>query len=598
VSGKRRLEGKKAAPVSASPTSGRSTRLRYGPLPEVTPEVEIPYANTRATAVGPGRAVRAILDSNAWQTVMKPELDRREQERQARRKVKPAYSCEELESVFLFQYVCGLDTVRQTRAQLTSHLGAETRRLLGFDRPRQTAGQVTPLHSVPSEATLCRYRLSFAPARAGRLRSAQEADPGKAPTAFDFKRAEEQRQRAASRERAELYERLLKQFVADYAKTPEGAEAAQLLFMDGTTVSTFFTPLITRVIEYEDANGKKTKTREAQNDEARPRERCTVQPVFDEKGRPVWDGVLSEAKWDELHAQQEHRHHSRKLYWKVTAEDAGYVALGAGEVRAGPGYNIVSLIDSVGLPIGFSAGSNQPGERVLAKRLLDDVGPRVGAFPDEGVRVLSADAGFTGPEIRDRIRNLGVLDNIHPVSGSREAKTLEHEVRLTETVRRIVHKDSQRETWLADGHRNIYCECGQGQIQKRFHKTKQGRLIPRVEGDCPNCGPITVTSGDWKDVPGKWKHRSKNPGEADLTLGNPLTFTNPISKVYAKRRFAVQEGAHSILSNRFGLIRPSRRVKNLHELRVRTAMTYCVLHGIAQAQRARAAQPPGRALAA
>jgi hypothetical protein len=58
--------------------------------------------------------------------------------------------------------------------------------------------------------------------------------------------------------------------------------------------------------------------------------------------------------------------------------------------------------------------------------------------------------------------------------------------------------------------------------------------------------------------------RLQHPGgKPDLFPGNPLTFTNPISKAYAKRRFAVQEGAHNILANRFVLLREGdhRRVK-------------------------------------
>jgi len=577
----------------------RATRLRYGLLPQVTPEVEIPYANTRPSAVTPAQAVRSILDSPAWQRVMRPELDRREQARRGRKKVQPAYTCEELESVFLYQLVCGLDTLRETRAQLTSHVGQEARRLLGFNRPRQANGQVTPLHSVPSEASLCRHRLSFAPLRAGRLRSAKEAAPGEGPSVFDFKRAEEQRQRAASRERALLYERLFAEYVADYAQTPEAAEAARLLFMDGTTVKTFFTPFVTKTFVVEKDDGSKERVREPQNDAPRERVRCIARPVYDEKGRQVWDGLFSDEQWDALHASQARRSRNRKLYWQVTADGAGYVSLDAGEVRSGPGYNIVSVVDSAGLPIDFQAASNQADERESARAILDRLGPQLQRFPERGVRVLSADAGFTGHGVRDRVRNLGMLENIHPVSGSRDGRSVDHEEQRNDAERRIVHKTTRRETWLADGHRNIYCECGQGQIQKRFHRTRKGRLIPRIEGDCPNCGPITITSGDWKMVPGKWKHTSTNPGgDPDLAMGNPLTFTNPISRAYGKRRFAVQEGVHSILSNRFGLIRDRRRVKNLYELRARTAMTFCILHGIAQAQRAQAEQPPGLSLAA
>jgi hypothetical protein len=112
-------------------------------------------------------------------------------------------------------------------------------------------------------------------------------------------------------------------------------------------------------------------------------------------------------------------------------------------------------------------------------------------------------------------------------------------------------------------------------VQKRFHRTEKGRLIPRLEGQCVNCGPITITSGDWKYTEKKWKHRSTHPaGEPDLQMGNPLTFSNPIAKGLAKRRFAVQEGVHSILATRFPLLRGRQRVKYLEDVELRTAMTF------------------------
>jgi hypothetical protein len=142
------------------------------------------------------------------------------------------------------------------------------------------------------------------------------------------------------------------------------------------------------------------------------------------------------------------------------------------------------------------------------------------------------------------------------------------------------------------GHCNLFCECGQGEVQKRFHRTEKGRLIPRLEGQCVNCGPITITSGDWKYTEKKWKHRSTHPaGEPDLQMGNPLTFSNPIAKGLAKRRFAVQEGVHSILATRFPLLRGRQRVKYLEDVELRTAMTFCALHGIAYT-RAKLAEAP------
>jgi hypothetical protein len=562
----------------------KKPRVRYGPLPKLEPTVEIPYANTRRDAPTAAQVVRAILDSSAWRDVMKPVLDELQAERDNRKKVAPAYSCEELESVFLYQELAGIDTVRETRSHLTSHLGAEARQLLGFTKPRQTKGQVTALHSVPSEATLSRYRLSFAPAEAGRVANATKADvdAGNGPTLYDFKKAEVERQRAATCVRRDLYLRFFARWVEEYAKTDEGREASQVLFADGTTMLSYFKCLI-------------TDEGVPQNDEPRPRERCRVKPIFTEKGgtgQKVWDGMLTEEQWAAL----KHQDPAFRRYWKFSA-DGGYLALGAGESRFGHGYNVVDIVDSVGMPFAFGAGPNQAGERKHLFPALGQLETRLRHFPVEPskVRVFSADSGFTGFDVSNAVRDLEMLENIHPVSGFREARSVEHDARRKSKRIRIVHKDSGRETWLTDGHRNLFCECGHGEVQKKFHRTKKGRLTPRLEGQCDNCGAITITSGDWKLAGGKWKHRSKNPGGSiDLSMGNPLTFTNPISTVYAKRRFAVQEGTHSILASRFGLIRGRRRVKYNEDVELRVAMTFCALHGIAYTRAMLAKAPPAQ----
>jgi hypothetical protein len=578
------------------PQVERKTRVRHGPLPKVEPTVAIPYANTRGDAPTAAQVVRAMLDSSAFRAVIKPELDRLEAERQSRKKVKPAYTCEELESVFLYQVVCGLETVRETRAHLTSHEGAEARRLLGFDRRRQSKGQVTTMHSVPSEATLCRYRLSFAPKDAGRIRAAtrESVAAGETPTVYDFKRAEVARLRAATRARRDLYQRFLACFVEHYLKTPEADEAAHALFVDGTSLITYFNCLTTKNEEDEEdeeavpgSGGERNPV--PQNDEPRKRKRCRVKPIFDETGKMVWDGLLTEEQWEALAEQDP----TFRRYWKYSA-DGGYLSMEAGEHRGGHGYSVVSVVDADGMPLGFDVDRiNTPGERAQATKLLGELRAALALLPaDEKVRVLSADAGFTGYDVRNAIREIGLLENIHPVSGSREARSVEHDARRLGARRRVIHKDSGRDTWLTDGHCNLFCECGQGEVQKRFHRTAKGRLVPRLEGQCDSCGPITITSGDWKYSDKKWRHRVKHPGgEPELQMGNPLTFSNPISKELAKRRFAVHEGVHSILATRFPLLSGRQRIKYREDAELRVAMTFCALHAIAYA-RAKLAQAP------
>jgi hypothetical protein len=562
-----------------------NTRVRYGPLPELPAEVGIPYANTRDGALTPAHAVRAMLDSDAWRRVMKPELDARERERRARKKVEPAYTCEELESVFLYQVVAGIDTVKKTREQLTSHVGAEARRLLGFNRPRSSKGQVTRLHEVPSEATLSRYRLSFAATGAGNVPAATVGSlaAGEAPSVRDFKRAEVERQRSAIATRADLYTRFLAVWVAEYAKSAEGSSAARALFLDGTALTTLFKCRITR-------DGR------PENDEPRPRERCRVKPVLDkpkaEGGRVVWDGLLSEEQWEALKNQPA----DFRRYWAYSA-DGGFGA-GAPDSRSGHGYSVVNIVDADGLPIDFKVAPIQADERAGAVSVLADLGERLQLFPDDdGVRVLVGDSGFTGYRVAKRVRELGMLESIHLTSGAARERSQQHAATRRAAKMRVEYTDRKSGKrnlhWYTNGHRELFCDCGKGEVQKRFRRNRDGELVVGLEGRCHTCGPISITSGHWQYAGKRWhKVIGSNPhDEPDLSMGNPLTFGSPIAKAYGKRRFAVQEGVHSILTTRFSLIRGPRRVKYADEARLQTAMTFCVMHLLAAEQRKRANPP-------
>jgi hypothetical protein len=555
-------------------TTAKTSRVRYGPLPELPAEVAIRYANTREGALTSAQAVRAMLDSDVWRTVMKPELDALETRRRNVNKVQPLYTCEELESVYLYQQVAGIDTVRQTREHLTSHAGAEARRLLGFDHPRQGRGQVTQIHAVPSEATLSRYRLAWAPNDAGHVVPATKdtVAAGKTPGVYDFKRAEVERQKTAIKVRADLYRRLFTHWVRSYAKTPEAAEAARALFLDGTAFHSYFNCLI-------------TKDGVPQNDKPRERKRCQVKPVLDDKGNVVWDGLLTEGQWAALADQDK----SFQRYWAYSA-DGGHGG-GDSESRSGRGYSVIDVVDSAGMPIDFEVGPIQNDERGPSIELLENFAPTLDLFPENGVRVIAADSGFSGYRVASRIRALGLLESIHLTSGGQRESSIAHRRRRTEMEMPISYADrktgKKHENWLTDGHRNLYCRCGHGEVQKRFRRDDDGKLVPSLEGQCATCGPVTITSGHWAYADKRW-HKvigtNKND-EPDLSMGNPLTFDSPIAKAYSKRRFAVQEGVHSILTTRFGLIRGARRVKYEDEVRLRTAMTFCLMHVLADVQR-------------
>lgn len=576
--------------------NGRETRKRYGVLPRPNATAELPYAQSRPELADLTQAqlVRAMLDSAAWRDVMKPTLDAMQAKRVARQKVAPAYTCEELEAVFLYQMACDIDTVRETLDRLTSTRGAEARRLLGFDRPRQSKGQVTPLHAVPSAATLSRYKLSWAPETAGKVAQATRGSiaAGSAPGVYDFKAADEVRHRAAAAARRDAYRRFLYRWVEENLKDPAFREQADLMFLDGTSLHTIFTCLITR----DDADNE-------ENNKPRARKRCRVKPVLDDKNRVVWDGQLSEEQWEALEDQ---RGRAYKRYWRVTA-DGGFMAYSAGRNRGGHGYTSVTLTDQGGLPLDFVMSPINQSERLHAMRLLDSYDANVRPLLDpngkpDKPRVLSADAGFTGHRIRNRIRDLGAVENIHQVSGSKRKQSTDWDKKLSAKKQAIVHPKKRTKNWYADGHRQIHCVCGEGKTSSKFYVRQDGRVIPRVQGECDNCGSISITSGQWRLRGGEWRRvDSRNPRDVpDLQMGNPLTFHSELSGEYARRRFSVNEGFYSVLSNRFGVIRGRRRVKRIEEAELQVAMACCLLHAIAhegrrRAQAGGAQTPPGLA---
>jgi hypothetical protein len=520
-----------------------------------------------------------MLDSKAWADVMKPALDQLEQRRDGGRNgIGPLYTCEELESVLIFQVVCGIDTFKETRDRLTSDRGGEARRLLGFNVPRRCKSQVTQLHSVPSDASVSRYRQLWAPVGAGAVNPATHAGIAhdKNPTVYELKAAEDTRRRAAVKARRELWEAFFARWVEEAMKDPAVREQARLLFIDGTSIHTQHTCRI-------------SNKGVPQNDVPRLRERCLVQPVLDERGNQVWDGELTESEWAALAAQKSL---SYRRFWSVTA-DGGFLPPSAGRNRVGHGYTLLSIIDQGALPLAYEITPLNQSEKVTAVSLIDrfgvDVLPQLAAGDNQVV--MTGDAGFTGHRIRSRLRGLGILENVHSVSGGKAVRSSNHVARKDK--KRIGFKGHRN--WYTNGHFELSCRCGQAQTFRRFYRKKSGQLVPRVEGKCDNCGSITISSGQWRQSRGQWVDDvgASNPHAVpELRLGNPMTFNDPIAVGYGRRRFSVNEGFHSVLSNRFGLVSGRRRIKSQDEVRLQTAMTFCVIHAIADAQRRADASVP------
>ena len=497
-------------------------RLRWsGGLPVPT-SGEVPYAKCREELKDftEAQATRQVLDSSAWQEVMVPLLDEVDRQRLAKGKERPLYSSHLLESVLLYQRVCGLQSYRAARDRLASDKGPEARRLLGLDslrRYRAKPGKrvVRLMEGIPSESSVSRHRHRF-----------------------------------PESERAAAYEELFRRLVADHlVEWEEMREEARRLNLDGTSLLTHYT-----CAKIDKATGEVVNAR------------------------------------------------------KITCFDGGYMGHDAPTSKQGHGWNLVSATTSTGLPLAYRLTRIHDGEPTAGIDVLDDykanVLPSLGAPAERRLTVLSADGAFNCQGIRYQARALGILENIHVTSHSKKPESLAKAEERDKEV--ILFDDPSYKNWHANGHREVFCECGK-QATKRIAVNK-GRVVSRVEGHCEKCGTVTITSGQWRYVskpkPGHFVRcaSSDSPEDRDWQLGNPLTFNSREGHEYGQRRFWHNEGFHGALVTRSGLAKGKRWFRRRDQARIDVAMVFCIQHVIAMEQRrrvraGRSQGPPLRAVA-
>ncbi|MGB7588857.1 MAG: hypothetical protein WBM00_09130, partial [Solirubrobacterales bacterium] len=145
--------------------------------------------------------------------------------------------------------------------------------------------------------------------------------------------------------------------------------------------------------------------------------------------------------------------------------------------------------------------------------------------------------------------------------------------------------------WCANGHRELHCVCGQGKTTPRVSRDKNGRAVVRVEGECKNCGGITITSGKWRVTDNPKRFVRCLPGEedqADWLFGNPLTFNNRIAAKFGRNRFGHGEGFHGHLVTRFGLLKGKSWYRRREQAQLDFLIVFCSMHALAIEQRRRA----------
>lgn len=490
------------APHVSHMADGKRRRPRSKVLPAPPTGVETPYANCRDEwhGVSLGEKTRVVLDSPAWQQVMVPELERLDAER-PRRGPTPAYTSAELEAAVLFQKLAGVPTYREARNLLAGDREADTRQLLGFDKPRRRVGRairlVKSLDGVPCETTIWKHL-----------------------------------QRWGLGRHIEAYEALFALLVSEHLADPDMRQEARTLNIDGSVVRSHYTSF-----------------------ERLDRKTGEIKP-------PTLDGGGFMAR---------------------TKTNTG---------KDGHGFNMVAVSTSTGLPLAYRITP-------LAKKGHGEADTALGLFGDQWAQqvqphldpeaiVLTGDAAYKKQELRAELRAHGILENCHAVSHGHSETNKRNE-------RRVRAREFQIEdypNWRANGHREIYCRCGDYKLAKRISLGKNGEVISRVEGECKNtCGRITITSGRWRVAEHPLRFVRCLPGEeheADWSFGNPLTFHDPLARQYGKNRFGHGEGFHGHLQTRFGLLKHKAWYSRREQAELDFLIVFSAMHALAIEQRARA----------
>ena len=284
---------------------------------------------------------------------------------------------------------------------------------------------------------------------------------------------------------------------------------------------------------------------------------------------------------------------------RVTCWDGGYKAMDAGDDRSGAGWNLIPFLTHTSVPWAWSLPKMQDGESTVATEIaLNEAAAVMALIPMERRKlgVMTADSNFRGKHLRRALREIGMIDNIHTVSHKRASRDRAEDFRADQ------HHIEGYPNWFTDGHRQLYCACGNGYTFARAKLRSKGRAVARVEGSCTNCGSITVTSGKWKLAanPRRWKKVNLadplDVAEADPLMGNPLTFDDPLSNAFGNRRFWHCEGLFGTLWKRWRL-GDKRWFRTVHQAEAEIGMVFSIIHVVAMEQRRRkellALAPPG-----
>lgn len=263
------------------------------------------------------------------------------------------------------------------------------------------------------------------------------------------------------------------------------------------------------------------------------------------------------------------------------------------ESKRGHGFMTVTAHTTSVFPVAVRSARLGPDHEIeLALDMLREDMPRIRACTDQDkVGVSTLDGVYASPRIRLAHRKVGYIENTHQVSHGTHDSAERH---LNKRLAKVFEID-EFPNWRANGLRELYCMCGHGEVFSRPSVNRHGEAVAATEGRCDSCGPIHITSGDWRKVQNPSKYVRVNPRDAvnvdaaDWEFGNFLTYRDKRAKAYGTARYAQGEGLHGHATTRFGLFKDRNYYRRINQARLDSLLTYCLMHAVGMECRRRRA---------
>lgn len=351
-------------------------------------------------------------------------------------------------------------------------------------------------------------------------------------------------QRWTHRERAELYRELDRRLRQRVMQLPGMDQECRIMGMDGSQHGTHYTPPI---------------------------------PEIDKKGNNT--GVIVNAG-------------------SVTAPSAGYV--GGYHAKSGQGWQMVGLFSEHGTLLAWDISALNESEKPAAERVLKSYEREILPHRGQGtLSVLTADGGFNSHAIRQQAQAMRIVPNIHKASHKQvpglpdeETENAAERNRRWWTFEHPKHKHYSN--WKANGHGELRCICGQGKTKRVFEiSPKTRRLTIATKGCCASCGNVRITAGKWSKARRPNRYVPAYRGDqADPSVGNSLTFNDPLSRIYGEDRFGFNESVHATINKRFGLLADKSWMRDISEVEAEFAIAASAISVLLLERQARSVATP------